>query len=85
MLDDRGVLRQGSEDMRFDQVFVLFRPTRVTLAEGAPVGSFLDCMLADGIGDHLRRLLIGRGKIDLIAEIEKKNIGLLSSAHGRNV
>ena len=81
MLDDGPVLWQGAEDVRFNQVFVLLRPTRIAFALRAAIGPLFDGMLADGIRDHLGRLLIGGGKIDLIAEIKQEDIGLFPAPH----
>ena len=85
MFDDGGVLGQRAKNVRFDQVLVLLRPTRVALAKRTTLGALLDRVLADGIGEHLRRELVGGGEIDFVPEIQKKDIGFFSTAHRRDV
>ena len=85
MLDDGRMLGQGAEDMRLNQVLVLFRPTRVAFTQGTAIGALLECVLADGVGQHLRGKLVRCGEVNFVPEIQEKDIGLLPVAHRWNI
>jgi len=81
MLDDGRMLGQGAEDMRLNQVLVLFRPTRIAFTQGTAIGALLERVLADGVGQHLRGKLVRCGEVNLVPEIQEKDIRLLPVAH----
>ncbi len=69
MFDDGRVLGQIAQDVRLDPVLVLFPPTHRAFSRGPTVGSLFDCVLADGVGDHLGGLFIGGGEVDFVTEV----------------
>ena len=66
-------------------MFVLILPTHGVLACGPSIGPFLDRVFADGVGDHLGRLLVGGGEVNLVPEIEQEDIRLFPASHRRDV
>jgi hypothetical protein len=85
MLDDGRMFGQGAQDMRLNPVFVLLRPTRVALAKGTAIRPLFDSVLADGVGEHLGRKLVGSSEVDLVSKIQEKDISLFPTAHRRDV
>ena len=85
MLDDGGMFRQFTEDVRFHPVFILLGVTHGVFSARTPIGSLFDRVLAQGIRDHFRSLFVRRREIDFIAEIEQENLRFFPTTHGRDV